>query len=103
MKMDQLYQRVKQGLNKNELVLDVRDADEYAEGHVQGSRNIPHDVVAEHAGELKGYEKIYVHCGGGGRAGRAVEALEKAGLGNLVHIAESGMRSWVQAGWPTEK
>ena len=102
MKIEELHGKA---LLSDELVLDVRDADEFSEGHLAGARNIPADDVVARADELRAelgkYRAIYVHCGGGGRAGRASEALTNAGLKNVVHIYESGMRSWLAAGYPT--
>ncbi len=103
MKMDELYHLHKSGLPQNQIILDVRDTDEFAEGHVEGAINIPVDELPNHFEKLKNYSKIYVHCGGGGRAGRAVETLTKYGIQNLVHICESGMRSWIASGLPIEK
>jgi phage shock protein E len=103
MNTTELHTRIHQGLAPGEVVLDVRDTDEYAEGHIAGALNIPHEQVAAHAHELTQYQRIYIHCGGGGRAGRAVAALQKAGLTNLVHISESGMRTWLEAGYPVVK
>lgn len=103
MKMDELYQIHKSGLPQGHLILDVRDTDEYADGHVKGALNIPVDELSNHAEKLKKYSKIFFHCGGGGRAGRAIEILTKYGIQNLVHICESGMRSWIASGYPVEK
>lgn len=90
-------------LSADELILDVRSADEYRGGHVPGSRNIPHDQVGAHIAELKKYKHIYVHCQAGGRAGRASEALMNAGLTNVVCISSSGMGEWINMGYPVEK
>lgn len=36
----------------DELILDVRSPEEYQQGHVPGSRNIPHDQVSQYADQL---------------------------------------------------
>lgn len=104
--MDELYQLFQNGLKKDELILDVREADDYAEVHVPGSRSIPHDkILAEpekFRDELKSYSKVYIHCGGGGKAGRVFAALDAVGAKNIVHVCDSGMRSWIAAGYPTQ-
>lgn len=89
-------------LQEDELILDVRSADEFRAGHVPGSSNMPYDQVAAHVEELKRYKRIYVHCQAGGRAGKATETLLKLGLTNLVCISGSGMGDWVKAGFPIE-
>lgn len=100
--MKALHERMSQ-LGKSEIVLDVRGPDEYAEAHVPGSLNIPHDQVASHAAKLKGYERVYIHCRSGKRAQIALAELEKQGLSNLVCISDGGMMDWVAAGYETVK
>ncbi|MEO5968288.1 MAG: rhodanese-like domain-containing protein [Bdellovibrionia bacterium] len=90
-------------LGSKDLIVDVRSADEFGSGHIQGSRNIPHDQVGKHAEELKKYKTVYIHCQAGGRAGRACQALEKLGLTNLVCISDSGMGDWIASGFPVVK
>ncbi len=90
-------------LGSDELLLDVRTPEEFQEGHVPGSKNIPYDQVAAHIEELKKYSKIYIHCQLGGRAGRAAMELYHLGLRNLVCAADSGMKAWMLNGFPIEK
>ncbi|MEN9722098.1 MAG: hypothetical protein RJB38_84 [Pseudomonadota bacterium] len=89
-------------LGANEVILDVRGADEFREGHLPGARNIPHDHVIHHLDELRQLKAIYIHCHAGRRAGMAAEALEKAGLTNLVCVLGGGMGDWIAAGFPVE-
>lgn len=90
-------------LGEKEIILDVRGRDEFAEGHIRGAMNIPHDEVAQHVQELKRYERIYIHCHAGRRAQLAHGILEKHGLRNLVCISDGGMGDWISAGYETEK
>lgn len=90
-------------IGKKEMVLDVRGRDEYADGHVPRSINIPHDEVAQHASELKQYDRVYIHCRSGKRAQLAFADLEKQGLKNLVCISDGGMANWIEAGYETVK
>ncbi len=98
--MKDLHGRMKM-LSKTELILDVREPDEFAEGHIPGARNIPHEKVASYAAELKQFERVYIHCRSGKRAQLAWRALEKQGLTNLVCISDGGMLDWVSAGFET--
>jgi rhodanese-related sulfurtransferase len=100
--MDELKEKLPT-LSENELVLDVRTAEEFEEVRIKGTKNIPHDEIWQHIDELKKYEKIYIHCRSGGRAGKAVEVLEQAGLKNLVCIGTTGMLHWIDAGHPVEE
>lgn len=90
-------------MTTGELILDVRSPEEFAEGHVPGSRNIPHEDVRKFVDDLKHYKKIYVHCKAGGRAKRAFETLNALGLSNLICVAGSGMDDWTKAGYPIVK
>jgi len=45
-------------LSPDELVLDVRTPAEFAEGHIQGARNVDHEKVAEVAEDLKQYKTV---------------------------------------------
>ena len=47
-------------LGPADLIIDVRSTEEYAAGHIQGSRNIPYDQVEKHVEELKKYKTIYI-------------------------------------------
>jgi rhodanese-related sulfurtransferase len=90
-------------LKSDEVILDVRSKEEYQEGHVPNSINIPHSEVQNHIGELKKYKTIYIHCHAGTRAQIASQILKNAGLNNIVCIASSGMADWMAAGFPIEK
>jgi rhodanese-related sulfurtransferase len=89
-------------LQKNELILDVRTAGEFANGHVAGSRNIPVDRVMNHAEELKSFETIYLYCAAGMRSQTATHILSSLGLSNLVCIDDGGFEDWAMSGFPVE-
>ena len=86
------------------LVLDVRDAAEFAAGHIQGAKNIP---VAELASRLKEIEKfkdkpILVHCQRGMRAKTACGILRAQQFSQL-HNLQGGLDTWVEAKMPLNK
>mgnify|MGYP002036746830 FL=1 len=99
--IDELHNKM-DGLGKNDLILDVRSPGEFNSGHIKGARNQDHESVTEIAGELKEYDTVYVHCKMGGRAKMASEALENAGLTNVICVGNGGMERWGQMGWPVE-
>ena len=70
------------------LVLDVRSAAEFAEGHIPGAVNIPHDVIGERVAELgpSGDRDIVVYCRSGRRSALAIETLKTAGFSRLFHL-----------------
>jgi len=78
------------------IVLDVRRADEYAAGHVDGALHIAHtDVVANPATAVSAAKdaEIVLYCGSGRRASMAIEALRTAGYTNLKHL-EGDYPAW---------
>lgn len=90
-------------LGKNDVILDVRNRDEYADVHIKGSLNLPLPELGQHAQELKKYDHVYIHCKRGGRAKTAYDLLSGAGLSNLVCIHDAGMDMWVESGFPVER
>ena len=99
--IDELHELIG-NLGDNDLILDVRTPSEFAEGHIQGARNHDHESVESIADELKGYNKVYVHCKMGGRAQKAASELVEAGLTNIVCVSQGGMHRWMEMGWEIE-
>ena len=70
------------------LLLDVRTPEEYAAGHVPGSRNIPLDCVGQ--AELDREVPLFVYCRSGARSGQACSILRERGydatnIGGILH------------------
>jgi rhodanese-related sulfurtransferase len=97
--LDELHQRHR-NLEANEVILDVRRPDEFAEAHIENALNIPLDEVAGRMEELKKFKTVYIHCKRGGRAKTAFETLQSLGLENLVCIEDAGMDAWRERGYP---
>lgn len=95
--------KLHQDLVPNEVILDVRGEDEFAEGHIPKAINIPLDQINERISELISFNRIYIHCKRGGRAKKAFESLEQLGLKNLVCIHDAGMDMWIESGYPVNK
>jgi rhodanese-related sulfurtransferase len=97
---DSLSERLKQGNGLR--VIDVREPDEYARGHVPGARCIPisslHDVAAHWSDDT---ETVLV-CWSGARASQAADELEKMGLTRTT-LLSGGTKAWLKAGLPTER
>ncbi|MDO3382305.1 rhodanese-like domain-containing protein [Gilvimarinus algae] len=82
--------------NGNRVWLDVRSAEEFAAGHLEGAINIPHgEVVAGvQALNIDKDTPLVLYCRSGRRAQMALEALQKAGYQNLVNAEdEEGARA----------
>src|SRR5215510_14123349 len=84
------------------IVIDVRDKDEWDEGHIPGANHMSRGTiefdVEEKVPDLNAM--IICHCGGGGRSALAAEALQKMGYKNVRSMA-GGFRAWKAAGLPT--
>lgn len=76
-----------QRIGAGALVIDVRSAEEYATGHLEGSLNIVHDQTASLAkaiGDDKG-RSVVVYCRSGRRSGIALQALAGLGYTNVFN------------------
>lgn len=80
------------------VVLDVREDDEWAAGHIQGAVHVPLAGVPVHLGELPEAEPLIVICRSGGRSAQATAYLLGQGI-EAVNL-DGGMRAWAQAGRP---
>jgi rhodanese-related sulfurtransferase len=79
-------------------LLDVREDDEWAAGHVPGATHIPLGELGARTAELPQENAIYVICRSGMRSARAAQALTGAGW-QAVNVA-GGMQDWAAAGRP---
>ena len=83
------------------LVIDVRDAGEFAAGHVPNARHIPLADLEKRLGELESFKDkpVIVNCQSGGRSVNACAVLAKAGF-TRVHNLDGGIQAWEQANMP---
>ncbi len=74
-------EQIKEAIADGAIIVDVRTPQEYNDGHVTGSLNIPVNQVEARVSMLKKKEKtIILCCKSGGRAGQAKGILEKNGI-----------------------
>ena len=72
---------IEEYLQKDAVVIDVRTEMEFAEGHVQGSKNIPLNEIGFHVDEIKKMGKpIITCCRSGARSGTAANILKQNGV-----------------------
>src|SRR5438105_7378686 len=83
------------------LLIDVRDPDEWQEGHIPGAKNFSRGTVELEIEEDAHYlsRSIITHCGGGGRSALAAESLRRMGYKNVKSMA-GGFKAWKAAGLP---
>jgi rhodanese-related sulfurtransferase len=86
------------------IVLDVRTADEFKDGHIPGAKNIDFfsDDFAKQIAALDKSKTYLVHCAAGGRSAKACKVFEKEQLPSVYHLNE-GFKAWEKAGKPIEK
>jgi len=74
--------------DENLVVLDVRKAGEFAEGHVKDALNIPLQELIDplHMSAFEDEQNIYVHCQGGYRSVIGASLLKRQGIHNLRNV-----------------
>ncbi len=85
-------------------IVDVREADEYAGGHLPDAKNIPVAKLADRISELEKFKDkpIIICCATGMRSNKACAELKKQGFEKLHNLA-GGVDAWVGAGYPIKK
>lgn len=80
------------------VVLDVREPDEFASGHVPGARNVPLDqvLISGVGGAPTG--PVYLLCQSGNRSRFAADALAATGVSAVSVVG--GTAAWASAGHP---
>ncbi len=92
-------------INKQDaMVLDVRDAEQYARGHLPRARNIPVKELEGRLTEIERYRNkpIIVVCEQGSRAAAAAAILKKAEFAEVLTL-DGGLAAWRKADLPVEK
>ncbi|MDM0625881.1 rhodanese-like domain-containing protein [Clostridium perfringens] len=77
------------------LILDVRNEDEFAEGHLKNAIQIPVKELKENLSDIAKFkdELVLVYCRSGKRSAEAVDILKENGFKNLVHMKD-GISKW---------
>ncbi len=80
-------------------VLDVREDDEYADGHVPGAVHVPMNSVGQRLEEIP-EGRVFVICRSGNRSRRITELLRAQGR-DAINVSD-GTMGWAARGWPLE-
>jgi rhodanese-related sulfurtransferase len=83
------------------VVLDVREPEEWAAGHLPGARLLPQADLATRLDEVPRDTDVLVVCAGGVRSRRAAGFLEALGYTRVATLSE-GTDAWRAAGKPIE-
>ncbi len=79
---------------ENYIILDVRRADEFADGHIPGAINVANeDIGTEEIPELPDKDQlILIYCRSGNRSKQASQKLADLGYTNIVEFG--GINDW---------
>ncbi|CCH85707.1 Rhodanese-related sulfurtransferase [Modestobacter italicus] len=80
------------------VVLDVREDDEWAAGHIEGATHVAMGDVPSRLDELPEGDPLYVTCRSGGRSARVTAWLNQNGY-DAVNVG-GGMGEWDASGRP---
>lgn len=87
-------------------VIDVREADEYASGHLAGAINLPRGLLEFKLSGTPALEQrdlnVVLYCKTSGRAALAAISMQSMGYLNVVSI-DGGYDAWLAAGKPIVK
>ncbi|MFP4022149.1 MAG: FAD-dependent oxidoreductase, partial [Halanaerobium sp.] len=81
--------KVRELVENDAFIVDVREKDEYEMGHLTNSVNIPLSELRERTDEIPKDQPVYLHCRSGQRSYNAVLALQGRGYDNVINIAGS--------------
>lgn len=86
------------------LILDIRTAADFKNGHIKGAKNIP---LSDFAGGIDGIagdkdKPVLIYCNSGNTVNRAIKLLKNAGF-DKVNNLEGGIAAWKEANMPLSK
>jgi len=85
------------------VIIDVRQADEYAQGHIAGAKPLSRDVLEEKVDQLVPdfSTPLVVYCSRGERGAMAADDLLRMGYRN-VRSLKGGLQNWLESGGTVE-
>jgi len=97
---------VKAAIDKKEkvVILDVRDPNEYAAGHLPGAINVSRGTLEFNIWSKVSDQnaKMYVYCKTAGRSALATKTLKDIGYKNAV-LMDVAFEEWIKAGYSVER
>jgi phage shock protein E len=78
-------------------IVDVRQPEEFSQGHIQGAELIPLGTLSSAYAKLPKTGKLVVYCRSGHRSAEAVKFLIANGYSNAVSL-KGGYTAWKAAG-----
>ena len=86
------------------MIIDVREVNEYSEGHIINSLHIPLSTLNKRMSEIEKHKanKVIVACRSGHRSANACANLKKAGFEHVFNLS-GGVMAWQNANLPLIK
>jgi rhodanese-related sulfurtransferase len=85
------------------VLIDVREADEFAKGKIPSAYTIPRGVLEMQIdGRLPRESTIVLYCGAGARSALACKSLAEMGYDKVENL-DGGFSGWVNSGLPVER
>lgn len=83
-------------------LIDVREPEEFQQGHAKGARNLPMSEFTAHIQEVDLTRDVYVICHLGGRSAQVAEYLSEVTEDSSANIfsVDGGTQAWKSAGLP---
>ena len=91
---------VAQFSTESHILIDVRTPQEYAEGHIAGSVNIPVQVLESNLSQIPAGIPVVVYCRSGNRSAQAAQILSKNGYESIYDLG--AISDWSRVGYPLE-
>ena len=86
--------------NPNAHLIDVRDHNEWAGGHIEGARSVPLEQLREDPDRELSREGVLIFiCAKGSRSLTAAKLAERLGYETIYNV-DGGTAAWARAGFP---
>jgi rhodanese-related sulfurtransferase len=100
-KLNAIELNEKMKFGKHPMILDVRQPDEFRQGHIAGAKLIPVTELRRRVKELPQGREIVCVCASGNRSSSAAKILAQEGY--TVLDLQGGMLAWKRAKLPVQK
>ena len=88
-------------LEQGAAVIDVRNDDEYIDGHIPGAQRFPLDELGDRVADLPSSRPLYVVCKSGRRSSAAAETLNGRDIDAISVVG--GTDDWAASGRPISR
>ncbi|MGI8920594.1 MAG: MBL fold metallo-hydrolase [Solirubrobacteraceae bacterium] len=84
-------------------ILDVREDSEWQQGHIPGAVHTPYHDIYDVPKGVDPDQPVAVICSSGQRSALAASLLLRQGAQHVIHVADGGVGTWTEHGWPIEE